>query len=139
MAAPAALSTSLAAVPLLSFSVWAYPIWVGCAVLAGWSGYRALRDRPVILKQLIAAGVVEAMLLIQAILAIGDVAGGKDLVEPVVFWGYVIVGLLLLPAAGVVSIAERTRWSSVAYLVLVLAVAVVEVRMLSLWAMGSGA
>lgn len=116
-----------------------YPVWAGCAVLAGWAGYRTLRDRPVIFRQLIAAGVVEALLLVQAVLAVIEVAGGRSIVEPAVFWGYVVVGLLLLPAAAVVAIAERTRWSSVALLVVVFALAVVQYRVLSLWSAGSGA
>lgn len=128
---------SLTAVPLLSLSAWAYPVWVGCAVLVVWAGYFALRDRAVILKQLIAGGVVEALLLIQAIVGVIGVAGGHRLAEPPVFWGYVVVALLLLPAAAVVAIAERTRWSSVVLVVVMLTLAVMEVRMVSLW--GSGA
>lgn len=119
--------------PLLSFPVWAYPVWAGCLVLVMWSGYRAARDRPVIFKQLIAAAVVEAMLLVQVVLGIVAAAGGHALVEPTVFWGYAVVALLVLPAAAVVAIAERTRWGSLVLLLLTLTLAFLEVRMITLW------
>lgn len=123
--------------PLLSFPVWAYPVWVGCLVLVAWSGYRAVRDRPVIFKQLIVGAVVEVLLLVQVVLGIVAAAGGHVLAEPTVFWGYVVVALLVLPAAAVVAIAERTRWGSLVLLLLTLTLAFLEVRMVTLWGAGA--
>lgn len=117
----------------------AYVAMIACGLLALWAGIWALRDRAVILKQLIAGGVVVAVLLVQAVGAIIALSGGRELAEPPVFWGYVIVALLLLPAAAVVAIAERTRWSSVALVVIALAVLVMELRIIQLWSMGQGA
>lgn len=117
----------------------AYVAMIACGLLALWAGIWALRDRAVILKQLIAGGVVVAVLLVQAVGAIIAQAGGRELAEPPVFWGYVIVALLLLPAAAVVAIAERTRWSSVALVVIALALLVMELRIIQLWSMGAGA
>ncbi|GAB2601854.1 hypothetical protein [Pseudactinotalea suaedae] len=116
-----------------------YAAMAACGLLALWAGIWALRDRAVILKQLIAGGVVLVLLLVQAVGAIIELAGGRELAEPPVFWGYVIVAVLLLPAAAVVAIAERTRWSSVTLVVIALAVLVMELRILQLWSMGQGA
>jgi len=113
-----------------------YVAMAACGLLALWAGIWALRDRAVILKQLIAGGVVLAVLLVQAVGAIIELVGGRDLAEPPVFWGYLIVAVLLLPAAAVVAIAERTRWSSVTLVVIALAVLVMEYRILQLWSMG---
>ena len=116
----------------------AYAAMVACGLLGLWAAIWAVRDRPVILKQLIAGGVVVALLLVQAVGAIIGLAGGHVLVEPVVFWGYLVVAVLLVPAAGVVALAERSRWSSVALLVVALALLVMELRIVQLWSMGEG-
>jgi hypothetical protein len=110
-----------------------YVAMAACGLLALWAGFFALRDRAVILKQLIGGGVIVALLLVQAVAAIVELAGGRALGEPAVFWGYLVVALLLLPAGAVVAIAERTRWSSVALVVIALALLVMEYRILQLW------
>lgn len=110
-----------------------------CAVLIVWAAVRAARDRAVVLRQLIVGGVVEALIVVQGIAALVEVIGGREIVEGPVFWGYVIVALLLMPAAVLVGIAERTRWSSVALIVVAFALLVMEYRILTLWWMGSGA
>lgn len=102
-------------------------------VLAGWAGVRAARDRPVILRQLYGAGVVELALLGQAAVAAAAVAGGHDLAEPVTLWGYLLTAAVVLPAAGAWAFVDRTRWSSVVLLVGGLTVAVMELRVLQLW------
>lgn len=114
-------------------SVPVYATMVGCAVLAVWAGVRALRDRPVILRQLIAAGVVEVLILSQGVVAAVGLAQGHELAEPVTFWGYVVVALLLLPGAAVWALAERTRWSSVVLVVAALALVAMSLRVQQLW------
>src|SRR5690606_42068281 len=91
---------------------------VGCGALGLWAGIWALRDRAVILKQLIAGGVVEALLLVQAVAALVAVRSGHGLAEPEVFLGYLVVAVLMLPAGAVVAVVERTRGSSAVLLVL---------------------
>jgi hypothetical protein len=61
-------------------------------------------------------------------------ATGTVPAEPVVFWGYVITQLILLPAAALWAFAERTRWSSVVLLVAALAVAFLQLRLHQIWA-----
>lgn len=115
-----------------------YAAMIACGLLALWAAIWALRNRAVMLKQLIAGGVVVVLLLVQSVGAIIELAGGYELVEPPVFWGYVIVALLMLPAAAVVAIVERTRWSSVALVAIALALLVMEYRIIALWSMGQG-
>ena len=102
-------------------------------VLGAWAGVRLARDRPVILRQLIAGGVVELALLAQVVTAAVLAAGGHSLAEPITFWGYLVFALIVLPAAGVWAFADRTRWSSAVLLVACLTLAVMELRMVQVW------
>lgn len=110
---------------------WA--VIAGCGVLVLWAAVFAARSRAVILKQLIAAGVVEVAIVVQMVVAGVLVAGGQTPADPVTFWGYLITALLLLPLAGVWAFADRTRWSSVVLVVAAAALAVMQVRVMQLW------
>lgn len=104
--------------------------------LALWAGWSALRDRPVVLRQLWGGAVVEALLLVQAVVsgirhATGAEAGAPT--EPVVFWGYVVTQAVLLPAAALWAFAERSRWSSVVLAVAAVAVAFLQLRLGQTW------
>lgn len=101
--------------------------------LAGWAGLHAARDRPVVLRQLVGAGVVEAALVVQAVLAGARAAGGPGPADPLTFWGYVVTGLIVLPLAALWAVAERSRWSSVVLLVAALTVAFLQLRLVQVW------
>lgn len=105
--------------------------------LGVWAGIRALRDLAVVLRQLIAGGVVEVALLVQVVVAAVAVIGGHALAEPATFWGYLVFALLVLPAAAW-ALVERTRWSSVVLLVGCATVAVMEMRMVQVWSQAVG-
>ena len=103
-------------------------------LLAAWATVRTVRDQPVILRQLIAGGVVEGLIVVQGVVAAVLVARGASPAEgPVTFWGYVVAALLILPIAAAWAFAERTRWSSVVLLVAALTVAFLEYRLLQVW------
>lgn len=104
-----------------------------CLALGAWAGWRALRDQPVVLRQLLGAGVVEAVLLVEVVAAAVLVAGGDRLADGVTFWGYLVSSLLVLPAAAVVAFVERTRWSSVVLLVAALTTGFLQYRIFVLW------
>ena len=80
------------------------------------------------------AGLIEAgtlMLLVVAAVEVGDVdlqGGGL-----VTLFGYLVAGLLLLPAGFVWSLAERSRGATAVLLVAGLAQAFVIVRVLQVW------
>lgn len=101
--------------------------------LGAWAGWSALRDRPVVLRQLYGAAVVETALAVQVVVGAVATLRGHALAEPATFWGYVVVALVVLPLAGAWALVERTRWSSVVLVVGCLTVAVMEVRVVQLW------
>ena len=93
-----------------------------------------IRDRAVILKQLWAAAVVEALLLTQlGISAINLAAHGREGMEIWEFWGYLLTSLIILPAAALWAFAERTKWSSVVLAVASVTVIFLQFRLIQLW------
>lgn len=112
-------------------------VWIGvalCLVLAAWAGWRAWRDRPVILRQLYGAGVVELYLVVQLVAVVAHPAADGSLTG--LFWIYVVTQLVLLPLAGLWAFAERSRWSSVVLLVAALVVGFLQLRLLQVWGQG---
>lgn len=116
-------------------------MWIPLAVLsaalgvamAGWAGWRAMKDRPVIWRQLQAAAVVEVVLLAQAVVAVVMAVTHGAPSDAATFWGYLVTTLIILPVAGAWSFAERTRWSSVVLLVAALTVAFLQLRLVQVW------
>lgn len=109
-------------------------VWVGVVLsllLAAWAGWHTLRNRPVILRQLIAGAVVEAYLLVQLVVVLVHPAGGGA--ASGLFWIYVGTQLFVLPLAATWAFAERTRWSSVVLLAGALVVAFLQLRLLQVW------
>jgi hypothetical protein len=109
-------------------------VWVGVVlslVLAAWAGWHTLRNRPVILRQLLAGAVVEAYLLVQLVVVLVHPAAGGA--TSGLFWIYVVAQLFILPLAAAWAFAERTRWSSVVLLAGALVVAFLQLRLLQVW------
>jgi len=104
-----------------------------CAVLAGWALVFVVRDRAVILRQLWGAAVIEALVLVQAVVLGVLGATGTAPSDPVLLWGYLVTTLVILPVAALWAFAERSRWSSVVLVVAALTVAFLEVRMWQIW------
>lgn len=89
------------------------------------------------LVHLVLAGVLEALLVVQAVLAAVRLPGA-DLPETATFLGY-LAGALLLPVAGVLfSRTETSRWAGTVLAVPAAAVAVMVWRLLQLWEAGGG-
>lgn len=99
-------------------------------MLGGWAAWRAIRDQPVILRQLLAAGFVEFLALLTVVAAAVTQARGELPGDPWVLWGYLITVLVILPVAAVWAFADRTRTSSVALLVACVTVAIMMWRSL---------
>lgn len=100
---------------------------------AGWAAWFVARDRAVILKQLWGAAVVEALLVVQTIVAAGILLTGSYDVPVGEFWGYLLTVLLILPFAAAWAFAERSRWSSVVMVVAALTVVFLEYRLTQVW------
>ncbi|MGY1740509.1 MULTISPECIES: hypothetical protein [unclassified Blastococcus] len=108
------------------------------AVLLALAGLAStLTRRRIGLLHLALAGVLEALLVLQAVLA-GVRLAGADLPETATFLGY-LAGVLLLPVAGVLfARTETSRWAGTVLAVPAAAVAVMVWRLLQLWEAGGG-
>ena len=81
-----------------------------------------------------ALALVEALLIVQAVVAIAAPAFGNEPTGSVLeFVVYLVGALLIPPAAGFWALLERNRWSTVVLGVAALAVAVMLYRMLQIW------
>lgn len=101
--------------------------------LAVWAAVRAARDQPVQGFQIPGIAVVEVALVVQAVaLGVGQ-AGGHEVPDGVLLWGYLITSLIMLPLAFGWAFVERTRWSSVILAVAAAVVVVLQVRIWQLW------
>lgn len=101
--------------------------------LAAWSIVFFARDRAVVLRQLIAASVVEGALVVQMVVAGVLMATTARVSDPLILWSYLIFLLFVLPGVAVVAVVERSRWSSLVLTVGALTVVAMQVRVWQLW------
>ena len=81
----------------------------------------------------IVVGLLEAALLVQAVVAVVRLAGGHKVAETATFYGY-LIGILLVPVIGAGwAWTERTKWAGTQLAVAGLAVAVMVWRLVQLW------
>ena len=85
------------------------------------------------LLHLVGAGVLETLLVVQAVVAGIAMAGGDAPADTPTFLGY-LSGVLLIPVAGVLwARSEPTRWAGAVLAVAAAAVGVMVWRLLQLW------
>lgn len=119
---------------------WLTWVQVGVAVLAGLLclalGFAGRLPSDLTIG---AVALVEALLLVQAVVAIAAPAFGNEPTGSVLEFVVYLVGALLLPPAAVFwALLERNRWSTVVLGVAALAVAVMVYRMLQIWTVQQG-
>ena len=108
-------------------------ISVVAAVLAVLGVASTLAHRRIGLVHLAVAGVLEVLLLVQAVLAGVALAGGNRPEDTPTFLGY-LLGVVLVPVAGVLwARTERTRWAGTVLAVAGAVVGVMAWRLLQLW------
>jgi hypothetical protein len=108
-------------------------ITVVALLLAVLGAAATVAGRRIGLVHLAGAGLVEALLLVQAGIAVADMAGGTRPADAATFVSY-LVGVLLVPVAGVLwARTERTRWAGTVLAVAALVVVVMSWRLLQLW------
>lgn len=112
--------------------IGAYAGWViGGSLLVALVGLiTAIRDRPMGSILLVALGVLELALLVQAGLAIARLA---EVGEKATFIGYLVGTLVIPPAALWWGRAERTRWGPGVIAVAGFTVAVMTGRLMQIW------
>lgn len=115
------------------FDILSVLIFISAGFVLAWALHFVIKDRPVILKQLFGAGVVEALLLVQSVTCAFILATSHRDLEAWEFWGYVLTILIILPGAALWAFAERTKWSSVVLAVAAFTVIFLQFRLMQLW------
>ncbi|MEU9777333.1 hypothetical protein [Streptomyces sp. NPDC047968] len=106
----------------------------GALALAAWCGLAAYRDLPTKDKHFIGMAVVSALALVQLVVGVVQLARGERPGEGVaIFLAYLVGSALAVPAAGFLSLAERTRWGSATVAAGAVVLAVLEVRLHDVW------
>jgi hypothetical protein len=101
--------------------------------VAGWTAAPALRNRWLDRSHLVGLALLQALLLVQAGIAVARLVGGGRPAEYGTFVGYLITSVIILPLAVLLAFLERTRWGSVVITVAGLVAAVVTLRLQQVW------
>jgi hypothetical protein len=115
----------------------AYAVVAIAAASGIWGLVTAVADKAPGKAQLLYAGLVELVTLVQSVVAFARLAGGFRPVETVTTIGYLIGIVVLVPLAWFWANTERTRWSGVVLAVAALSVLAMTLRLLSLWTEGA--
>ena len=108
----------------------------GSVLGAGWTALSAARDRRVDNRLLVELIVVEALVVVQLLVAIVAIGRGERPDGPdsaATFLAYAAAEVVLLPAGVFWSQAERSRSSTLVITVACLGVAVMTGRMMQMW------
>ncbi|MFJ4921646.1 hypothetical protein [Streptomyces sp. NPDC088725] len=107
---------------------------VTALALAAWCGFAAYRDQPTKDWHFIGMAVVSVLALAQLVVGIVQLARGQEADQgTVIFVSYLVGAVLAIPAAGFLSLTERTRWGSVTVSAGAVVLAVLEVRLYDIW------
>lgn len=91
------------------------------------------RRKPSLVSLAILASV-ELLLLVQLAVSIVLVSGGgRAKTDTVEFFGYLLVALVVPPAAAFWALVERNRWSTMVLAVAAFTVAIMVARMSQIW------
>lgn len=87
---------------------------VAALALAAWCGWAAHRDQPTKDWHFIGMAVVTLLAAIQLVVGIVQLARGEKPGQgTTIFVAYLLGAFACIPAAGFMSLAERTRWGSI--------------------------
>ncbi|ORT59923.1 hypothetical protein [Streptomyces sp. CB03238] len=107
---------------------------VAALALAAWCGFAAYRDQPTKDWHFIGMAVVTLLALVQLMVAIVRLARGEQAdAGTAIFLAYLVGALCAVPAAGFMSLAERSRWGSATVAAGAVVLAVLEVRLYDIW------
>jgi hypothetical protein len=107
---------------------------VAALLLAAWCGWAAHRDQPTKDWHFIGMAVVAVLTLVQLVTGIVLLARGEEPEQgTTIFVAYLLGAFACVPAAGIMSLAERTRWGSVTVAAAGVVLAVLEVRLYDIW------
>lgn len=103
-------------------------------LLAAWCGWAAHRDQSTKDWHFVGMAVVTVLALVQLVAGIVQLARGQRPAQgTAIFVAYLLGAFACIPAAGFMSLAERTRWGSVTAAAGGVVLAVLEVRLYDIW------
>ncbi|MGW1774165.1 hypothetical protein [Streptomyces sp. NPDC002104] len=109
-------------------------IGVAALALAAWCGFAAWRDQPTKDWHFIGMAVVTVLVLAQLVIGLVQLARGEKPGQgTVLFLAYLVGAFACVPAAGLLSLSERTKWGSVTVAAGAVVLAVLEVRLYDIW------
>lgn len=114
----------------------ALTVAIGAAALAlaAWCGFAAWRDQPTKDWHFIGMAVVTVLVLGQLVAGLVQLARGEKPEQgTVLFVAYLVGAFATIPAAGMLSLTERTKWGSVTVAAGAVVLAVLEVRLYDIW------
>ncbi|MFF4321532.1 hypothetical protein [Streptomyces sp. NPDC001568] len=114
----------------------ALTVAIGAAALAlaAWCGLAAWRDQPTKDWHFIGMAVVTVLVLAQLVIGLVQLARGEKPGQgTVIFVAYLLGAFAAVPAAGMLSLTERTKWGSVTVAAGAVVLAVLEVRLYDIW------
>ncbi|MER6675886.1 hypothetical protein [Streptomyces sp. NPDC000983] len=107
---------------------------VAALLLAAWCGFAAYRDEATKDWHFIGMAVVTLLALVQLVVGIVQLARGEDPEQgTTIFVAYLLGAFACVPAAGFMSLAERTKWGSLTVASGAVVLAVLEVRLYDIW------
>jgi hypothetical protein len=108
-------------------------------LLAAWCGWAAYRDSPTKDWHFGGMAVVTLVVLVQVVVALAQLGRGERPAHGLaVFLPYLLGAACAIPAAAVMSLAERTRWGSAIVAAGGVILAVLELRLHEIWGAGHG-
>jgi hypothetical protein len=114
-------------------------VTVTALLLAAWCGWAAYRDSPTKDWHFGGMAVVTLATLLQLAVSVAQLArGDRPAHGMAVFLPYLIGAVCAVPAAAVMSLAERTRWGSAIVAAGGVVLAVLELRLHEIWGAGHG-
>ncbi|WP_405494825.1 hypothetical protein [Streptomyces sp. NBC_00096] len=109
-------------------------IGVAALALAAWCGFAAWRDQPTKDWHFIGMAVVTVLVLAQLVIGLVQLGRGEKPGQgTVLFVAYLLGAFAAIPAAGMLSLTERTKWGSVTVAAGAVVLAVLEVRLYDIW------
>ena len=111
----------------------AYTVVALAGVGVIWGIVTAIANKPPGKAQLLDAAGLEAVTVVQSIIAVAKIIGGFRPVELATTIGYLMGIVILIPIAWLWANVERNRFSGVVLAVAALAVLAMTLRLLVLW------
>ncbi|GAA3307890.1 hypothetical protein [Streptomyces cinereospinus] len=107
---------------------------VTALLLAAWCGWAAYRDQPTKDWHFAGMAVVSVLALVQLVVGVVQLARGERPEQgTTIFVAYLLGAFACVPAAGFMSLAERSKWGSVTVAAGGVVLAVLEVRLHDIW------